>query len=438
MASKCLFLTKTSLLKKLKSKWFIVVNVLLLLAICVVVNIDHVISLFGGDFTSATPIYILDNTTYTYEPLKASIESTSNLANYGSYEVKKYEKSKQELKKEMADNQKIIGIVLKEDETNTLDVTVITNNYLETYDYQILSTAINQAKMTVAKALSNIDMEELEKISSPVEIKREYLNKDKKSDEESMSMIMTTIFPFVILPIFMLTVFLIQMIGAEINDEKSTRGMEIIISNVSPKAHFYSKILASNIFVIFQGVLLFIYGGIGFFIKNLLGSSNSNLTNTILTITSNVIGTDFMSKIISWLPILLILVVVTFLGYSLLAGILASITTSSEEFQQIQTPIMFLLLIGYYLAIMAGTFHGSIFIRVMSYLPFISAILAPSLLVLGQITVFDVIVGIIIQLIVNYIFIKYGLPVYKEGILNYSSGNLFKRFISVFKREKTS
>ncbi len=46
------------------------------------------------------------------------------------------------------------------------------------------------------------------------------------------------------------------MVGGEICEEKTTRSMEIIISNVSPKMHLFSKVLASNIFVITQGALL--------------------------------------------------------------------------------------------------------------------------------------------------------------------------------------
>ena len=50
----------------------------------------------------------------------------------------------------------------------------------------------------------------------------------------------------------MLIIFLVQMIGAEVNEEKTTKSMEIIISNVSPKTHFLSKVLSSNLFVIIQ------------------------------------------------------------------------------------------------------------------------------------------------------------------------------------------
>ena len=71
------------------------------------------------------------------------------------------------------------------------------------------------------------------------------LDENKNDLEENMNIIMSSVFPILILPFFMLSLFLVQMIGAEVNDEKTTRGMEIIISNVSPKTHFFSKIIAS-------------------------------------------------------------------------------------------------------------------------------------------------------------------------------------------------
>ena len=48
---------------------------------------------------------------------------------------------------------------------------------------------------------------------------------------------------------------------------------------------------------------------------------------------------------------------------------------------------------------MAGMFKGAIFIRVLSYFPLISAILSPSLLVLGQIGIIDVLASIIIVIV---------------------------------------
>ena len=46
MNKKLLFLMKTSLLKKIKSKWFLVVNILILIIIVGIINIDSIISYY--------------------------------------------------------------------------------------------------------------------------------------------------------------------------------------------------------------------------------------------------------------------------------------------------------------------------------------------------------------------------------------------------------
>ena len=144
-------------------------------------------------------------------------------------------------------------------------------------------------------------------------------------------------------------------------------------------------------------------------------------------------NSGFGDKLIYILPLALILMLLTFLAYSLLAGILASMTTNTEDFQQLQTPIMIISLIGYYLAMMAGVFKGSLFIKIISFIPFISAILSPSLLVLGQIGILEIIISIIITIITIWLLIKYGLKIYKVGILNYSSKDLWKKMWKALK-----
>ena len=187
---------------------------------------------------------------------------------------------------------------------------------------------------------------------------------------ESTETLMTTVFPVVILPFFMLVVYLIQMIGAEVNDEKSTKGMEIIISNVSPTVHFTSKILSGNLFVITQGILLIAYLVIGILIRYLtVGLSLDSIPSEMTGIISSIKDTSIYTNFGPILLVVLILMLLTFISYSLLAGILASMTTNTEDFQQLQTPLIVVLLIAYYLAIMAGMFNGSILIRILSYIP---------------------------------------------------------------------
>lgn len=420
-----------SLERKIKTKWFLIANIILAVIIVGIINIDSVIKIFGGDFNETTKIYIIDNAS-SYDILADQIKNNSKSILETNFEISKYDKSIQDVKKEINKDNNIIAIIVEPDLEETLKVLIISESYIDTIKMQILEQAINNTKIKIATYNSNINEEDLNKIYKNIEINRLILDKTKKSEEESMNTIMTTVFPIVILPFFMLTIFLIQMIGAEVNDEKATKGMEIIISNVSPKTHFFSKIIAGNLFVIIQGALLLMYALVGLLFRKIIGGE-SIINNIEIDSLSSIITTDFISKLYYIVPLTLILMLITFVAYSLLAGILASMTTNSEDFGQLETPIIVISLIGYYLAMMAGVFKGALFIRILSYVPLISAILAPSLLVLGQIGIIDVIISIVITLIFNYILIKYGLKIYKVGILNYSSKDLWKKMFKALK-----
>lgn len=440
MRSKLNYLISVSFKRKVKTKWFLVANILLALAIVLVINIDSVISFFGGDFDEKTKVYVVDNAD-AYDIFNEQLATTSSILNgdtESSYEIIKSNKSIDELSDMIkTDDKEKDSIILEfsKDNDNYLKVKMTTKDYLSYTDTSLLTSAINNTKVSLAILNSGIPVEILNNIYSEVNIERIYLEDNKNSDEENMSMIMTTVFPALILPIFMLTIFIVQMVGAEVNDEKSTRGMEIIISNVSPKTHFFSKIIASNLFVLLQSMLLILFGAIGLFIRNKIGGANitGGIGNTISDMLGKFLNSSIGANLIYIIPLALVLTVLTFIAYSALAAILASMTTNIEDFQQLQTPIMLISLAGYYLAIMAGVFEGATFIKVLSYVPFISAILSPSLLVLGQIGIIDVIISIILVIITNYLLIKYGLKIYKVGILNYSSKDLWKKMFKALR-----
>lgn len=438
MRSKLWFLTKVSLFRKVKTKAFIIVNILLAIGLVALFNIDSIIKAFGGDFDEPYKVYIMDNTNNSYDIISTNIIETSKTI-YGdddkTFEIKRYEKTKEEARKELEKDSKAILLEINSDPAKVIKVTLTTDGYLDTLPYQIIYQAISSSKTAIAVSTSNIDPEELNKILSNIEIERIILDETKTTEDENMEAIMSTVFPIFILPFFMLTIFLIQMIGMEVNDEKTTRGMEIIISNVSPRTHFFSKLLSGNIFVIGQSLLLLIYGAIGLLVRTLIGSGSiiDGLSGELGNVFNSLSSSGIVDKLVYIIPLTLVLMILSFISYSLLAGILASITTNAEDFSQMQTPMMLMLLVGYYFAIMAGMFKGSMFIQILSYVPFISAILSPSLLVIGQITVMDVVIAIIANIGAIYLLIKYGLRIYKVGILNYSSKDLWKKMFKAMK-----
>ena len=187
--------------------------------------------------------------------------------------------------------------------------------------------------------------------------------------------------------------------------------------------------------IIIQGGLLLLFLGIGILIRyiitdgNLLLGLGSEMTGFIDNLSLN----GVMETLSLMLPILIAMILLTFFAYSLLAGILASMTTNLEDFQQLQTPIVIISLVGYYLSMMASMFSGSVFIKIMSYVPFISSMLAPTLYVMGEIGLVDLIISIVLLVGMIGILIKYGLRIYKVGILNYSQTGLWKKMFKAMK-----
>ena len=435
MKNKLKYLIKMSLDKKIKSKWFIVANVIFFIAIAGLVNIDNVVKFFGGDFEETTHIMVLDEVG-VYDTFSATYKNASKyIENLSNTKIEKYTKTKKDGEKEVEEDNDKILLVLDKEKNNYLKVDLISYNGVDALTETAITSTLNEVKGSLVLDKYNTSPKLLEELNTKVDVNKVRL--DKKDTDKYTEQITGVVFPLIILPFFMLSMFLVGMIGAEVNEEKTSKSMEIIISNVSPKVHFFSKVIAGNLFVLIQGVLLVFYALVGLVIRMLI--SGPNLLSTIPSEAKEMVNvitqSGIMSKIGIILPTTLILMILTFIGYSLLAGILASMTTNQEDYQQLQTPIVIISLVGYYMSMMASVFEGSIFIKVASYVPFISALLSPVLLFLGQITYIDVLISLGLMILVIWLLIKYGLRIYKVGILNYSSSNLWKKMFKAVKNK---
>ena len=425
MLRKFFYLVKISFNKKLKSKWFIAVNVILAIAMFALFNLNSIITFFGGDFDKSLEILVYDKTNISYDYLKNNLTNLANNLDEDKLVIKQVTENKKELK----DDEILITLNIDD---KLLSASVTSEKKIDQDIYQLIYQSLNSTKQQVLVEKLNLDSNTLAMLSNSINIERIVLS-DKKTQDENTSIIMSTVFPSLILPFFMLIIFLVQMVGGEICEEKTTKSMEIIISNVSPKVHLLSKIVANNLFVLLQALLLFLYALVSYFISSRNGGLN--IPTEVTSIWDGLVATGLIKNIVSFLPFLLVLILLSFLAYSLLAGILASMTTNIEDFQQLQAPIVFILLAGYYLSIMAGMFQGSIFLKVASYIPLISCLLSPTLFVMGEVTIIDVMISIVLLIAFLYLIVTYGMKVYKVGILNYSNDKVWTRFVKAFRKE---
>ena len=437
MKNKLKLLIKDGLRKKLNTKTFKIINIVLLIAIPLVINIDSVIKIFGGDFNDPVTVYVIDESGKYYETFETIYSNTTSVMGSKDVEIKLADKDYETLKTEMMDEKTNDIILTINDENKTADLTSF--EYVDTITVQLLTNALNQVKSNIALEDSDIDLNLLANINAPMEVSRTYLSDELDENYELMSYLGNLVIPVFIMPFFFLLLMVTQMIGAEINEEKTSKSMEIIITSVSPKTHFISKMITSNVYAIVQSILFIVYIIIGLFIRtqitgaSLVDSFGDNMSGLLTTF----VESGMLTEILKSIPWIIILLLLSFIAYSFLAGILASMTTSQEDYQQLQTPLMFLIMIGYFIAIMASSYEKSIFIIIISCIPFLSCIISPVLLLLGQIGIVEVLIAISLLLLTIFILLRYGLRVYKVGILNYSSDKLWKKmFMGVKTKEQ--
>ena len=432
------FLIKESLKKKIKSKWFLGINIFIFIMLILTLNINAIISLFGGDFEEEKTIYVIDEMN-VYDQFEKSFNSNTGY-NPTAYNLIKTDKSVDDLKDTAMSNPNISILVIKEDKENYLKGEIYVNKSISSLQNNLVFIALNKVKYDYAVEHSSISRDELVRINQGITINTNVLTKEENTNRDGpiktdsqydvMGAIVVVAF---ILPFFFLIVTLVQMIGAEINEEKTNKSMEIIISNVDSKDHLISKIVSCTSFMIFQVLLIVIYFSIASFIRKHVIVTTTGTGTFVKNALKDIITPEIIKSIITIIPLLIIFFIFTFITYAIIAGVLASITTSIDDFQQLQTPLMLIISLGFYLSIMSIIFEGSKFIIALSYVPLISFLLSPSLYMLNQISMVSLMISTFIQVIFSLIVYKYGLKIYKEGILNYSGTNLWRKMFRSIK-----
>jgi len=391
---------------------------------------DSIINFFGGDFNEKDKIYVVDNAN-SFNSFRSYFEKLAEAMDLGEYEILLDNKILDD--KDNIDDK--VAVVLNKNTSEYLDGEIVSYDTVSRTTYEVIVNSLNAVKSEMVLITSGMSSEEIAKLTSPVNVKETVLNEAAKDNKtkDTLSSIVTTV---IIVPFFLLIVTMVQMLGAEINDEKTSRGMEVIISSVPVKMHFASKVISALSYVLIQGGLLFLYGFLAILLRKVFVGGATSGVGGFFTDTINMLSEAGVFTLLAKGAIpLIILFVISFALYAIVAAILASMTTNNEDFQQLQTPLMIIMMVGYYVALMAVVFDGSLFINILAVIPMLSVMIAPTLYLLGEMSLVYLIISTLVTVIATYIVYVYGLRIYKVGILNYSSSKLWRKMFKSLKQK---
>ena len=198
MNKKLWFLTKKSLDKKIKTKWFVVANVIFFILIAAVFNIDRIIKLFGGDFSENVNIMVIDNAN-VFEDFKNNyLVANSYISSYDNTEITIYNKAYDEAIEEIQEDKHKILLVIDNDADNIISAKLVSKKALGTITSTILNTSLTAVRSELALKQYNISKEEFANINVPVAVTKEVLDEDNKED----GIIVSSVMQVITLPIF--------------------------------------------------------------------------------------------------------------------------------------------------------------------------------------------------------------------------------------------
>lgn len=254
--------------------------------------------------------------------------------------------------------------------------------------------------------------------------------------------LVASIFPMIISVImFSFIVSYAQIIAQSIAQEKTSRVIELLITSVRPLAIIMGKVLAMLLVAVTQiAIILGVCGIVSVVTMPFSTFMNSDAISGVAAAVGNTAteaGSDVSGEIINALPglfnggaiiAILITLILGFLFYALLAGLVGAGVSRIEDLAAAIQPLTLVALLGFFLSYMPATFNedgnGNILMTVARYLPISSPFALPSAILLGQMSVVETVISIAFLALLTFLTVLLVSKVYETIILY--SGNPLK------------
>ena len=417
MNRKILNIIKFTFEKDIRNKWFIVLNIVLFLLTVIVLNYNTVSTILKENNINLSKneinIEVKDDKNLYYENLQ------KNLENYNGNEkinIKKVD----DISSYTKDNiQEKILIEVKYSSDEIISLDVVSKEGFSTKIYNIIKNTADSTKESIIKQEYNISDNVLEKLKEETTISRTTLAVDNKDSD--IKTIMQTISNYLILIILMIV---LSKIANDISQEKMSKSIEYVLTSISSTKYLIAKILSINITLIIQVIFSVVYFVIGTLINNLITiiyyspnlSLNSNAINGISTF-------NIDSSVIIFATIVIVFMILTVLVQCIIQAAVSAKTTNITEASNSTFLLVVINLCIYMVASLVITplKVPNILIYILSCLPIISMYFIPTMLLLGQANVIQIIIATVLLIVSIPVLFRVCGKIFKNGVLDYSN-----------------
>lgn len=415
---------------KLKTKSFVVTTIIFAVLLSVGIHLPYIIQLFTGNESTESRIGLV----YGSQPeIAESLEAMIAKQPDGKIKFVKYEQANEQALTHDFENGTIKGYLEFGESVGLQFPKVTYTSKKEGMDLtlqSVLQPALENVKMQYVTRGSSLTDEQIAAISAPVVIEEQKTERtagtgsaaDTKEDPKPAVVNYVIVYGLIVL-FFMTNTMTGNMIAAEVTSEKSSRIMEILVTSVSPLTQMFGKILGMFLIGLLQ---------IAIFIAVVAAN---------LALPYNQASLAELNLDLSQINLQIVIVGLLFyiLGYFLYATLYAavgSIVSRTEDLGQAVMPITMLSLVAFYIAMFSLSSPNSMLLKVCSYIPFVSPVTALLRFGVGDATLLEVGLSLIILLIAIVFFSWLAAKIYRTGVLLYGKRPTLKELRKAMKAYK--
>lgn len=396
---------KQAFMTKARTKSFIITTLIVVASFFLLANIPNIISAFEGDEAEENVLHVLDENT----GLVPELQTQFDLMDSGIEAVPTY-LTEEELQESIEEGTIDDYLVLTQN--GQLEARYVSESANEMNSGIEIENAVQAIHTSLTAESLGLDDSQVSQLFMPVEFERQAISESSKSQEE-LSQARGLVYVLIML-IYVAVIYYPNMIAMEVATEKSSRVMEILISSVSPVKHMFAKILGIGSLGILQ---MMIFGLAGYLA---IKTAGTDLTEGFFSVMG------FSEVKISLFLFAILFFLLGYFLYAVLAALLGSLVSRTEDVQQLMLPMMILIIIGSLIAFSGISIPEANYVTISSFIPFFAPLVMFLRVGMLDLPLWEPLLSIGIMLVTIGILGWFGARVYRGGVLMYGSSQSLK------------
>lgn len=417
--NKVLPIIKNEVERSIKNKAFVILNVLLLLVTVVGLNFNNIRAIFKNkniNLSNTIVIYVKDEDNLAYEQIKAAFSKFDNVEIRNNKDFEKYnteDVNAEELVKGQNDVN-TYELEVKKDNIHYIVATLTTQETVRQDYIDTITSTLTSIKDKMVLANSNMTKDELAVIKEDVKLDRIILNESIDTSESTEIFQLASNYI-----IFFILLLCLNKIANTISQEKMSKSIEYILTSISTKEYMISKVLSIALIVVAQFIFEIAYFLIGIMISYLITKVGANIDG-VQTVNASM----FISgRVIGYFAITFVYMCLTTFIQGVIQSVMSAKTTNIQEAGNATLVLLTLNLVLYSVVTFMVTpiKAVSVFAYILSVLPIASMYFIPSMILIGQANVIQVILSLVVLVASIPLVLIVSQKPFKNAILDYSN-----------------